>query len=72
MKAFKSVRELARQTANLDGKWQGLTQKETALVIRLAQWVIATEKLANGNDKPEKLFLAGVKRNYNKLVKVKK
>lgn len=72
MKAIKSIRELGRLAADADGKRQGLTQKEAALVIRLAQWAIATEKLAHGNDKPEKLFLAGVKRNYNKLLKVKK
>lgn len=69
---IKRTKQMTDMIANLDGKRQGLTQKETALVIRLAQWAIATEKLANGNDKPEKLFLAGVKRNYNKLLKVKK
>ncbi len=69
---IKRTKQMTDMIANLDGKRQGLTQKETALVIRLAQWAIATEKLAHGNDKPEKLFLAGVKRNYNKLVKVKK
>lgn len=69
---IKRTKQMTDMIANLDGKRQGLTQKETALVIRLAQWAIAAEKLAHGNDKPEKLFLAGVKRNYNKLVKVKK
>lgn len=69
---IKRTKQMTDMIANLDGKRQGLTQKEAALVIRLAQWAIATEKLANGNDKPEKLFLAGVKRNYNKLLKVKK
>ncbi len=69
---IKRTKQMTDMIANLDGKRQGLTQKETALVIRLAQWAIATEKLAHGNDKPEKLFLAGVKRNYNKLLKVKK
>lgn len=69
---IKRTKQMTDMIANLDGKRQGLTQKETALVIRLAQVIIATEKLAKGNDKPEKLFLAGVKRNYNKLLKVKK
>ncbi len=69
---IKRTKQMTDMIANLDGKHRGLTQKETALVIRLAQWAIATEKLAHGNDKPEKLFLAGVLRNYNKLVKAKK
>ncbi len=34
---IKRTKQMTDMIANLDGKRQGLTQKETALVIRLAQ-----------------------------------
>ena len=42
MKPFKSVRELARQVANLDGKNLGLNQKEAEKALKYAVALLAT------------------------------
>ena len=66
------TKDITNLIANADGKNHGLSQKDAAKILKMAQVIIATDMLATGKDKAKVLFDKGVKRNYNKLLKVKK
>ena len=61
------TKDITNLIANADGKNHGLSQKEAAKILKMAQVIIATDMLATGKDKAKVLFDKGVLRVFRKL-----
>ncbi len=69
---IKRTKDITDIIANADGKNHGLSQKDAAKILKMAQVIIATDMLATGKDKAKVLFDKGVLRILKKLQDVQK